>query len=74
MNTTRNMQSVYLDIPRSDWKLLKDLSKKFGWQAQTSEQRLEAFVERRPNAVELSEDDIMNEVKIVRYGKQSIVR
>ena len=67
--TTRNTQSVYLNIPRSDWKLLKDLAKKFGWQAQTSEQRLEAFVESRPKAVELSEEDIMNEVSTLRYGK-----
>ncbi len=70
MNTTNgNTQSVYLDIPRSDWQLLKDLSKKFGWRAQTSEQRLEAFVNSRPQTTELTEEDIMNEVKAIRYSK-----
>lgn len=72
MNTTTkngNTQFVYLNIPRSDWQLLKDLSKKLGWQAETSEQRLEAFVKSRPKALELSEDDIMNEVNAIRYGK-----
>ena len=49
--------------------MLKDLARKFGWQAQTSEQRLEAFIESRPQTVELSEDDIMNEVSAIRYGK-----
>ncbi|RRC98145.1 hypothetical protein [Prevotella sp. OH937_COT-195] len=67
--TTGNMQSVYLDIPRSDWQLLKDLAKKFGWQTQTSEQRLEAFVKSRPKATKLTEDDIMNEVSAIRYAK-----
>ena len=70
MNTTTgNTQSVYLNIPQSDWQLLKDLARKFGWQAQTSEQRLEAFIESRPQTVELSEDDIMKEVSAIRYGK-----
>jgi len=63
------MQSVYLNIPQGDWQLLKDLAKKFGWQAQTSEQRLEAFIESRSKTVELSEDDIMNEVRVLRYDK-----
>lgn len=72
MDTTRNRttQSVYLNIPSSDWQLLKDLSRKFGWQAQTSEQRLAVFVKNRPDNVKLSEDDIVNEVRAARYTKK----
>jgi len=72
MDTTRNRttQSVYLNIPSSDWQLLKDLSRKFGWQAQTSEQRLAVFVKNRPDNVKLSEDDIVNEVRATRYTKK----
>ncbi len=72
MDTTRNRttQSVYLNIPSSDWQLLKDLSRKFGWQAQTSEQRMAVFVKNRPDNVKLSEDDIVNEVRATRYTKK----
>lgn len=67
--TTGNTQSVYLNIPQEDWKLLKELSKKFGWQTQTSEQRLAAFVKSRPQTTDLSDADIMDEVSANRYDK-----
>lgn len=63
------MQSVYLDIPQSDWQLLKDLAKKFGWKAQSSEEMLSAFVASRPKGMDITEEEIIAEVKAVRRGK-----
>ena len=36
--------------------------------AVTAEQLLEKFIQSRPNVKDLSEEDIMNEVRAVRYA------
>lgn len=65
--TASMTQGVYLNIPRADWTLLQELVNRFGWQSQTREQLLEEFMDSRPQNVDLTEDDIMNEVRAVRY-------
>ena len=69
MLTTSMSQGVYLNIPRADWTLLQELVNRFGWQSQTREQLLDEFMLTRPQDVELSEEEIMNEVRAVRYAK-----
>ena len=69
MLTTSMSQGVYLNIPRADWTLFQELVNRFGWQSQTREQLLGEFMLTRPQDVELSEEDIMNEVRAVRYAK-----
>lgn len=69
MLNVANTQGVYLNVPLSDWVLLKELIRKFGWQAETREQLLERFVKSRAKSPSLSEEEIMEEVKAVRYGK-----
>ena len=61
------MQSVFLSVPKADWKLLKELIRKFGWQVETQEQLLERFAKSRPVIPPVSEDEIIEEVKAVRY-------
>ncbi len=67
MMTATMTQGVYLNIPRADWTLLQELVSRFGWQSQTREQLLEEFMGTRPQNIDLTEDDIMNEVRAVRY-------
>ena len=62
-------QGVYLNVPMSDWSLLKELIRKFGWQSETREQLLDRFIANRPHRPLLSEDEIMNEVSAARYEK-----
>ena len=64
-----NTQGIYLNIPMSDWVLLKELIRKFGWQAETREQLLDRFVKSRPKKPALTEEEIMEEVNAVRYKK-----
>ena len=64
-----NTQGIYLNVPMTDWVLLKELIRKFGWQAETREQLLERFVKSRSNKDLLSDEEIMEEVNAVRYGK-----
>lgn len=62
------LQGVYLNVPMSDWSLLKELIRKFGWQAETREQLIDRFIASRPQQPPLSDEEIMEEVRAVRYG------
>lgn len=62
-------QGVYINVPNIDWPLLKELIRRFGWKAETREQLLDRFISSRPANADLSEEDIMNEVKAVRYAQ-----
>ena len=62
-----NTQGIYLNVPMTDWMFLKEIIRRFGWQAETREQLLERFVKSRPQSPSLTEDEIMEEVKAVRY-------
>jgi len=66
--TATMTQGVYLNIPSTDWGLLQELISRFGWQSETREQILEEFLQTRPQNVDLSEEDIMDEVRAVRYA------
>ena len=61
------IQNVFLSVPVADLTLLKELIRRFGWKAETQEQLLERFVQSRAPVPPLSEDEIMEEVKAVRY-------
>lgn len=62
-------QGVFISVPKIDWPLLKELIRRFGWKAETREQLLDRFISSRPANAVLSEEDIMNEVKAVRYAQ-----
>ena len=68
LNAT-NTQGIYLNVPMTDWVLLKELIRKFGWQAETREQLLDRFVKSRSKNPSLTEDEIMEEVNAFRYKK-----
>ena len=68
MQAATMTQGVYLNIPRTDWFLLQELINRFGWQSETREQMLDEFMQTRPMNIDLTEDDIMNEVGAVRYA------
>lgn len=36
-------QGVYINVPKIDWPLLRELIRKFGWKAETREQMLDRF-------------------------------
>ena len=69
MLNAANTLGIYLNVPSTDWVLLKELIRKFGWQAETREQLLERFVKSRSQKDLFSDEEIMEEVNAVRYGK-----
>ena len=62
-------QGVYVNVPTGDWSLFRELIRKFGWQAETREQLLDRFVSSRPASPAISEEEIMDEVRAIRYAK-----
>ena len=64
-----NTQGIHINVPITDWALLKELIRRFGWQAETREQLLERFVKSRSDKKLLTDEEIMEEVNAVRYGK-----
>ena len=69
MTGNATMQGVYVNVPSVDWSLFRELIRKFGWQAETREQILDRFINSRPAKPMLSEEEIMDEVRAVRYKK-----
>ena len=68
MINSSSIQGAYINIPISDWKFFKELVKKMGWDVQTREELLDSFIESRPEKSPLTDEEIMNEVKAVRYS------
>ena len=58
-----------MNVPLTDWSLFRELIRKFGWQSETREQLLDRFIASRPTEPEISEEEIMDEVKAARYAK-----
>ena len=69
MINSTTLQGIYVNVPIADWSLFRELIRKFGWQAETREQLLDRFVSTRPENPAISEEEIMDEVRAVRYAK-----
>ncbi len=60
-------QGVFLSIPKSDIKFFKELAKKMGWDIDIREDFLKDYIASRPKKVNLSEEEILAELKTIRY-------
>jgi hypothetical protein len=67
MDTT--LQTVLLNVPPSDIEFAKQVALKMGWRIDDRETLWERFIRTRPKNVPLTDDDIMEEVRAVRYGE-----
>ena len=67
MTNSATVQGVYVSVPAVDWSLFRELIRKFGWKAETREQLLDRFISSRPANPGISEEEIMDEVRAVRY-------
>lgn len=69
MTNSATIQGVYVNVPTVDWSLFRELVRKFGWQVETREQMLDRFISSRSASPMLSESEVMDEVRAVRYAK-----
>jgi len=63
------LQNIYLNVPQSEVGFITTLAQKMGWKIETKISILDKFIASRPKNVELTEDDIIEVVREVRYGK-----
>ena len=62
------LQNIYLNVPQSEVGFIMTLAHKMGWKIETKSDLLDKFIASRPKNVDLTEDDIMEAVRSVRYG------
>ncbi|GAB6010610.1 hypothetical protein [Viscerimonas tarda] len=61
------LQNIQMNVPKSDVRLLKALAKKMGWVIETKSDTLRNYILSRPKNIVVSEEDILSELKSVRY-------
>lgn len=62
-------RNLLLFVPVADEAFASALSKRMGWELKTPENILDEFKSSRPSNVSLTDEDIMAEVRAVRYGE-----
>jgi len=67
--TSNDVMKIIVDIPQSDLIFFRLFANKLGWQFKTKQTLWDEFVKSRPENVNLSDEEIMEEVRAVRYGK-----
>ena len=69
MNTA--VKRVYIDVPESGVNKLKDFVAQNGWNLTIVDRMslLKDFIKTRPQNPDITEDEIMEEVRVVRYGQ-----
>lgn len=60
------MATLSVNIPSSDKTFFMKLMKKMGWEVKTKESVLQQYIASRPKDCSLTDDDIMNEIKVIR--------
>ena len=68
-NNEKQREKILIDIPRSDMMFFKLFADKLGCQFNSKQSLWEAYIKNSPDNVDLSEEEIMEEVRAVRYGK-----
>ena len=62
-------EKILVDIPQSDLMFFKFFADKLGWQIKRRQTLWDEFIENSPENETLTDDEIMEEVKAVRYAK-----
>jgi hypothetical protein len=62
-------EKIFVDIPLSDLMFFKQLADKMGWKVKMRQNLWDEYINTCSKEVEMSDEDIMSEVRIVRYGK-----
>ena len=62
-------EKILVDIPQSDLIFFRLFADKLGWQFKSKQTLWDEFIQSSPENVDLSDEEIMEEVRTVRYGK-----
>jgi len=62
-------ERVFIDLPQADMKFLQLFANKMGWSVDKKQNLWDKYILNSPQNVDLSDEEIMEEVRAVRYGK-----
>ena len=63
------MTQVVLSIPNDEVNFIQRLAQKMGWRFEKKEDVLTRFISSVPKNIDISDEDIIDAVNEVRYGK-----
>lgn len=62
-------EEIYVKMPQSDIVFFQLFAKKMGWLVTRRKDFWEEYIKNSPKDVPLTDEEIMEEVRAVRYGK-----
>jgi hypothetical protein len=62
-------ENIFVKMPQSDMVFFQLFAEKMGWLIENKDDLLHNYIASRPTNVDLTDEDIMDEVKAVRYNK-----
>jgi hypothetical protein len=62
-------EKVLVDLPQSDLNFFQLFADKMGWLVDKKQTLWDKYIQSSPQNVDLSDEEIMKEVRAVRYGK-----
>ena len=62
-------ERIFVDLPQSDMILFQLFADKMGWLVDKKQNLWDRYIQNSPQNVDLSDEEIMEEVRAVRYGK-----
>ncbi|GHT35162.1 hypothetical protein AGMMS49574_23980 [Bacteroidia bacterium] len=65
------LERISVNVPSADIMFFRYLANKMGWEVNTRQNLWDEFIKTSPKDVELSDEEIMAEVRAVRYGEAS---
>ena len=68
-NSEAVQKRIFVDIPQSDMVFFNLFANKMGWQINNRQRLWDEYIKNSPKNVALSEEEIAEEVRAVRYGK-----
>jgi len=62
-------ENVFVKIPQSDMDFFQLFSEKMGWSVEKKQNIWDNYILNSPKNIDLTDEEIMEEVRSVRYGK-----
>ena len=62
-------ERIFVDIPQSEMVFFKLFADKMGWSVNSKQNLWDEYMKSSPTNIDLSEEEILEEVRAVRYGK-----
>ena len=63
------LQNIYLNVPQSEVGFITTLAQKMGWKITIKTDLLQKYIHSRPKNVDLPDEEIMEEIRAIRYSK-----